>query len=114
MMKTKPRTVLRRLVEAEQSLRQLRHLCETTARAGKLVRSMQAYKNALDTEESILAFLEEVSEIRYPRRSALQANEETESIPVIIVVNSRNAEQNRTRTKRARRIPGIATNGYLL
>ena len=86
-------------VKAERSLRQLRHLCESTARSGKYVREMQAYKNAVATEQSIL---EKVGEMRRNLGATVQTNQVAKSITVVVVINARNSKQHRTGTNRTR------------
>jgi uncharacterized metal-binding protein YceD (DUF177 family) len=46
--------------QASRSLRQLRFMAEETARGGRTVRQMQAYKNAVATEDDLLIAIKNI------------------------------------------------------
>jgi hypothetical protein len=90
--------VLGLMVESARSLRQLRRLCEDTARAGKLVRGLTAYKNALATELAIGTLLEKTSQVRRDFDTSPQTNKVTKPFIFWVVINTGNRKQFGTRT----------------
>ena len=98
------------MVESQKCLRQLRELCEQTARSGKYVCEMQAYKNALGAEIRIQSTIEIVTEIWRDFDASGQANEVTKAISTIFLLVNRYGKQNGSRPNRARSVRRMAAN----
>jgi hypothetical protein len=98
------------MVESLKYLRQLRRLCESTARSGKYVREMQAYKNALATERLIESTVEKVAKIRRNLDASRQTNQVKETVSLVVCVINGDRQQNRAAANRARSIIGVLAN----
>jgi len=74
------------------------------------VRSLKAYLNAIQTEQAILAALEEATKVRSNFNASAKADEVSEPVAVFIIIDSRDGKKSGSLSFRARHILSMFTN----